>query len=301
LAATQAALGRFYHNSKRWSEAETQYRQSLESRHALLSAKPTDSDLQYHVADSHFFLGGLYYATGRLEQAIEQFRAARTIHMKLHRTDAARTAFIVGLGRSSAHLGNALRDRGDVEDSLQYFEQAIGLLASATEKGHNRAAAYLAVAYVERSESFARLERHAESEQDWRLAFQMDLARMWRSQLERAEKLAQAGQHALAAHKAGRLTNEKPSQNKSVQALRFYSLARIYAIGVSAAQHDQRLDEGDREKLSASYAEQAIEHLNRAREAGHFAGPANRQQLNENPEFDPLRSLEAFQQLQRHW
>jgi hypothetical protein len=149
--------------------------------------------------------------------------------------------------------------------------------------------------YLERSESMARLRRQAESEQDWRQAFQLDAWRSWRSQLERAEKLARAGQHAWATDKVVRLAKEK--QSSSNAGPRYFTMAGIYALSVSAVRRDEMLAEGDRTKLADRYAGQAMRRLGQARKAGFFKDPTKVEQLRTDPKFESLSTIDAFQKL----
>jgi serine/threonine protein kinase/tetratricopeptide (TPR) repeat protein len=295
IASTQSILGRLYRNWKRWDEAETFYRQALELRMALLRTQPDEAERKYEVADSHYWLGGMYYATDRLEEAEQQLRAALAIQQELHGADSARTSFTVALGRTQLHMGRCVRDRGAPDASLEHLDAAIELLKSAAEKDHKRAALFLGGAYLSRSESLARLGRQAESEQDWRLAFQLDPTASWRNQLERAEKHASSGQHARATDTVDRLAKEKESNNKSTAGTRYFAMAGIYALSIPAALRDDTLAENTRSQLADEYTRQSLRWLGEAHRVGFFKNPARAEQLRDDSKFDAIRSLDPFQ------
>src|SRR5262249_20934686 len=75
-----------------------------------------------------------------------------------------------------------------------------------------------------------------------------------------------------------------------------YDAACVYALSSSAREDANRLP-GEWQAIAAGYAARAVALLDRARQAGHFADPANLKDLVSDRDLDPLRSRADFRLL----
>lgn len=295
VAATHMVIGRFYRyhdEPAQRQQAEHSYRQALDIRLAMHQEDPQDLGLQSDVADSHFWLGGLYYLTDDLDQAERHLQAALGLRQRLHSARPQYTLYSVELGRILAYLGNIARDGGQLEQSLEHYTQAIGLLKSASDKEHRRATSFLASAKLDHAEALTRLGKHEQGQAEWSQACELDTSVFWRNSLARAEKLARAGDHLLASGKAFLLAKER-----SISSGRRFALAAVYALSAAAAHKDRQLDPAQREKLAADYAARAVALLAKAYANGYFQKAENLQRLKSDRRLDPLRAEEEFQKL----
>lgn len=107
----------------------------------------------------------------------------------------------------------------------------------------------------------------------------------------RALQRANAGQYKAAAAEADELLAQPDLQPPTL-----FMLARAYGEAIAGARRDDRLDEGDRSRMTTGYASQAVDSLRRAAAAGYFADPMQMRQLDDDSQLVPLRSTEAFRE-----
>ncbi len=76
-----------------------------------------------------------------------------------------------------------------------------------------------------------------------------------------------------------------------------FVLARSFAASSASSREDPTLTPDDRAQLAKEYADRALDMLEKARQLGYFANPANREKLRTDRELEPLRARPDFREV----
>jgi serine/threonine protein kinase len=331
LAMTHHQLGAFAQSGGRQAEAETHYDRAVAIRTRLLREQPQDEKLRFGLAQDYENLGLMYAAGGRLDEAALPAVAASTLGLLgspsglgpllaasalfSGRADKAATAFreveaLLGplIGHSPDGEAYALVLAGGYvnwtyapgatdrpHEMLPRLDRAVGLAEDVLRREPHYDLARLTAhhAHARRAE-FYQVQGHwpeAVTEWDRVVALDQDSER-WADRVHRAGALAQAGNHARAAAEAQAL-----AADPAVSADGQYDLASAYAVSIRAARSDARLPSAERPRLAEHYAAHAVALLRKLQGRGYFKNAAHVGWLSGDPEWQPLRGREDFQQL----
>src|SRR5262249_3276552 len=173
------------------------------------------------------------------------------------------------------------------QDAVGWFGKAIQELEPVLQKAQGNPAGrlYLVNSHWGRAMTLDRLGRLAEALQDWERAVELDTGknRDWLG-MQRALTAPRLRNPAAAATAAQALSRRKLSGPL------LHALARTYALASSAARQDAKLPAPDQHRLAEQYAAAAVQLLTRAHAAGHFKAPADRADLEQHRDFNPLRA-----------
>ncbi len=298
LASTLGNLANLYaeaDDKERDQEALAAYQAALEIRTRLTRQYPDRPDFQNDLAVTHQNLGAWYSVRGKTAEAEKCFRDALGLYERLVSKFPQTTRYVLQQAATWANLGHLLCELNRSEESLQYSQAAAAALNAAGDLDRNLVPVREALrnAHWARAEALSRLGKHAEALADWNKALEVSSdADRDRLRLGRAEAFAHTGDHTQAAAEAQSLV---PTAGDFGPIL--YRLAVILAMASARAGEDTALPSAERHQQSEHHAAAAVEILQRARGAGWFRQPVERQRLGEEPAFAPLRPREDFQKL----
>jgi serine/threonine-protein kinase len=135
-------------------------------------------------------------------------------------------------------------------------------------------------------------EQAALAREQGRLALeQRDLARQ---QQERAEKILEIAMGAVNEFSQVIKEGKRMAEARSNPGFLLFKLACAFSRAATIIQSAGDLPEQDRAKLSARYADRAVDLLTTAAQLGFFTDFANREKFKEAKELDPLRPRLQF-------
>jgi tetratricopeptide (TPR) repeat protein len=230
-----------------------------------------------------------------VREAERSYQAALVLWKELAVAYPEQLEFVVGIGGSYGNLGDLVRDRGEPESALTWYDQAVRTLGEVLrhEPRHAQARLFLHNSYAGRADALARLNRLAQADSDWDRAIGLGRGSEGDAiRLARAIAWARAGDHARAVAEADALNHVETIPPGE----RGYNLACVLALASAAIRADSKLTAADRTVRAKALAARAIEQLGHARTAGWFREPAKVSSLRENSAFIPLRSHRGFQE-----
>ncbi len=211
--------------------------------------------------------------------------------------------YAVSLASSYRTKADGLRDGGQALESLDWYGRGIRLAEDVLkrEPRHAEAREVLSTSYWGRALALSkRLLRHKEALPDWERALAHDdgdYGDEIRAHL--AITYARLGDHARAAADMRAVEDRAAAERKAVKPRASHVMAYAYALASSAAADDTRLATTERARLSAEYADRAVQVFRRLHAQGHFKQPEQVEDLRHAPEFEGLRRRDDFQQLLR--
>jgi WD40 repeat protein/serine/threonine protein kinase len=109
-----------------------------------------------------------------------------------------------------------------------------------------------------------------------------------------AHDLVMGGQYREAVAEA-----EAAAESDHAGSTAIYNAACVLSLASAAAQRDESLDEGDRQRDSARFAERAMALLMRSDSMGFFKDVRNVDHIQVDTDFDPLRGRDDFREFLR--
>lgn len=91
----------------------------------LARRQPDDPDTQIELANSHFFVGYVYWERGDLQQALRQFEFVLPIVGRLRAADPTNTLWLVESGYAYTNLGRVLELQGSLPSALRAYEEVM--------------------------------------------------------------------------------------------------------------------------------------------------------------------------------
>ena len=104
------------------SEAAKVFRESLVMAKELAARNPEDPDLQFELAQSHFWVGYAHWRGRELDAALEQFEAYRDISEKLVESDPENPVWKRELAYSYSNLGQTFEEQGRLVEASRALE-----------------------------------------------------------------------------------------------------------------------------------------------------------------------------------
>jgi serine/threonine-protein kinase len=295
LAGSHHNLGVLLWFVKRLKEAEAEYQRALAIQQRLTTDYPTAPEHRRDLAVTYSSLGYLYFTGNRFPEAETAYQEALAIQQKLTTEFPTATEHAVRHAGMLCNLGNLRVSQGQPAAALDLAAQALRTLEGVLRRAPADAIAreFLRNVYWLRTEALFQLRRHGETVQacDHLLAFG---AGPWRNPAgwRRALSLAHLGQYPQAAAAVEELLKAGTLSPDTV-----LEAARVYSLLAAAARKDDKRPAAERDQLADRHAARAVAFLARARTAGRFQDPAQVENLNKDPDFEPLRSRPEFQKL----
>jgi tetratricopeptide (TPR) repeat protein len=239
------------------------------------------------LAGSHNDLGNLLDDLGRRDEAEKAYRSALALWEKLAEQFPAVPDYAMNLGGGYCNFGQLVRDQGQPEAALSWFDKAIDRVQTVLAKDQRLASARLTLcnAHWNRALVLTRLNRHVEAVRDWDRAIELDEGSMRNLlRLGRAGCLAQTGEHVRAVAEANALT-----EGKDVPGPTLYDAACVYALAAASVKDDA--------KLSEQYAGRAVGLLRQAQKTGYFKQSANIAHMKKDSDLRALRTRSDYRDL----
>jgi serine/threonine protein kinase len=287
LANIHNNLGLVLRDLGRRAEAEAEYRAALAIQEKLAADFPAVPGYRHDLAAAHGNLGNVLRDQAKYPEAEAAQRAALAIDEKLAADFPAVPNYRVSLAGSYINLGLVFHDRGESPAALDWYAKAIPLLEGVLDQDSRNAMArqFLRNAHWYHAEDFRRLGRPVEAIPHYDRALSMDDgSRRSAIRLDRADAVAQTGDHARAVAEAEELT-----RGDKVSSGTLYYAAGVYALASAAVKDDAPRQE--------SYGAQAVALLRRAQAADYFKGGSHIDELKTDADLAPLRERADFQVL----
>jgi tetratricopeptide (TPR) repeat protein len=175
-AEHHAKLGILLTEIGRRTEAETHQNEALALRIKLLADFAADPEYPLILALSHSTRGLWLADLGQWDEAELEHRKALNRRLNGVKLAPMRSDRQIELAVSNVSLGNLTRDRGEPQQSLDWYSKAITAMGAM----HARESRYVPVrdllrdAHSGQARAFDRLGRYAEAVQDWDQAVKLD-------------------------------------------------------------------------------------------------------------------------------
>lgn len=298
LAQVHRALAQALQRQFQFGEAETHLHTAISLYTELVQSYPQDRQLQADLSQALLYRAINAHTQDQTKEAEEQYRQLIAFMDERKAAHAGNPEFNAVLARAWANLGTLLHASGRADEALPCLAQTFSIAAP-----HNPRTPWeheLRNAQRDAQATRARIldeqGRKDEAIEAWDQA--IDFARgtpyFGNFQLTRIGTLARHGDYLAAQAALGDLLGNKPPP----PAL-FYDVACIHALCARAALVDATMPTEEREARANEFAQQAVELLRKAREAGFFLDPNQRTNFARDPDLDPLRDRPDFQDLAR--
>jgi tetratricopeptide (TPR) repeat protein len=254
LATTQMNLGIVY-LGKSWNErAATALEEARGIYGRLVQGRPNALPEDLQfLARSHALLGVAYCRANRTEKAEEVQQQALRIFQTLAQEHPDVVEYAYDVGRCRMELGLTADRGGRPEVALAEYAEAIEILEKAVGKGYLKAR-----------------------------------SQILNARIARAALSSERGDHGRATEEVEALLRQE-----DVGALHVYGAACAFSRASAAANHDTKLSRTDRNRVSARYADRAVDYLREAVAKG-FRRPCV---IKEDRDLDPLRARDDFLKL----
>jgi serine/threonine-protein kinase len=307
LARACRSLGLFYGVSGRFTDALGPYRKAQEMFERLAREHPMVVAHHAGLANVLSNLGNVYYLTGQYKEAEEAYRLALARQQDLARNHPTVPAYQAGLASTHNNLANIYKDSGRLAEAVTAVQQALTLLEQLA-KAHPQVTdntVLLAGSYQHLGELLRDQDKPVDA-LEWYGKGATLLEGVLKKEprhaeaahylcdgcLGRAVALARLRRHAEALQAADAWVEKKGLSGDAL-----YDLARVYALCVARTEGEP----ATADKQIEQHATRALDFLQRARSAGFFSSPANRESWKRDRDFDPLRTRPDFKKLVAGW
>ncbi len=284
-------------------DAYDAYHQALDIRKRLAADHPLRPDFQQALGSSYHILGLRLTAMGKKTEAEESYRQALKIRSKLAGDFPTRPLYQSDLARTLNNLAFILEDLGYKTAALGAHRDGVAVNRKLTKNFPARldfqedlgksliSLAFLCRDMKDYAESRKLLE---EAVPHWQalLKAQPKNPKVSRSAKiavsHLAETLLLMKDHAALARTAADLPRLSPESWQEQ-----HKAARFFAQAATLVQADDKLTQEQRNSLAKTYADRTVQLLQQAVQKGFN----NRQLLETDPRFDPVRSRDDFRKL----
>jgi serine/threonine-protein kinase len=299
LTTNYLQLGLLYFQTGRLPPARTCFEKAAVLQEALRREYPTKPAYRDILAQARNNLAGVLERSGDLEAAEALLRAAVGDWEVLVKDFPTVDPYAVQLGIAYTSMGNMSRTAGQTSEALARYAKAaevLGRLAGRKEP-HAQARQLLAKVHNERAVILTAQGRHAEAVAAWDAVLPLvDGADRDRARLFRAAALIHQGEYARAAAEADDLARRKDGGAELL-----VGAACVHAQVAAAVRGKGGLSQDEQKQMAERHAVRAVALLRAALEAGFSTGQVRIDQLRKNPDLEPLRSRQDYQQLLREW
>jgi tetratricopeptide (TPR) repeat protein len=293
LASTLIHLGRLVQIDKA-QQAQKYFERALDLSERLV-VEQADVEHQADLANACNALGQMVRPEDP-EDAQRLHRQAVKILQRLAGQHPEEPGYRIDLAGACYNLAHALRDGGDPEGALPWYDRAIKEIARLKDRGSSaEARAVLSAAHWGRAEALGKLGRHRDSLPDFEKALALSEPENHHLiQLDRAFALAKAGQHGEAMTDVDSLL-----KGKGVGGRTLFNLACVTALAARALARDEARPLAVRAREADRLAVRAVELLERAHLAGLFRDADPRKNLENDTDLDYLRDRDDFKRFVR--
>jgi serine/threonine-protein kinase len=300
-------LGLLYASANRPKDALAAYREALAVRALLVRDEPDSAVHRRGLAWSHHNSGLVLVKMEQLPEAEQAERTALKIRREVVNSKNSVLQDRINLAASLLQLGEVLEQRKQGKSALSEYNEAVTSLTELRKakpasrniqkilaQGLGRRGRLL-LSLDQPGQALADAQRAAELGEgiDWLLALGIRGQAVQRL-AEQALERARGGEYQPAMDLVNKLAGEKGEPR-----VLWVKLARTAACSSAAVRKDEKLAAGERDKRAQRYGDRAVELLTRAQAAGHFADTVNRQSLQTDADFAPLRNHPGFRALLR--
>jgi tetratricopeptide (TPR) repeat protein len=294
----QMMLSSSLHNLGGMYQAEHYYDRAIGLYSQMVRDYPQMVDIRVKLAESNLMLGLLYFRTQQHAKAVAAYQKADAILGPLVREHADVPEYALSLAGLYINWGCLLaQGKGQVQAMQERYRQAAQLADAVLqqEPRHLIARERSSEAHGGLAQAYEKSGRWAGAVKEWDLVVKLADGESYqvKCQVNRAVALVRSGDHDRATAEASSLTRGRCTQDDR------YNLACVYSLAMGAARADGRLPTAGRTALADQYGIQAMRLLKPLQKEGYFQGPAHGKLLQEDSDFDCLRSRGDFQELQR--
>jgi tetratricopeptide (TPR) repeat protein len=272
------------------AEALADYREAVGRQEQLVREFPAEDDYLLDLAVTYHSLGALREALGDKTEATRCFESIARLFKSLP-PGSRRVALFANT------LAHKLWLSGKSQETLDWENRVIDWLKAGLRQGSlsdaQRTVA-LPNAYFVRGGLLAELGRHKQAVEDFDRALAAGLGPPSDvpCRLTRAASLARLGDHKRAMAEV-----ETLAANSQASPDVLCNLAGVCALSAEAVRRDTGLPSAQRDTLAERYGARAVALLAKAKAAGFFKNPANRQELKNDPDLQALRTRDDFKKL----
>ncbi len=277
------------------SDAAAALRQAVDIYEKLAAGSPTVVEYRRLLATSRNSLGGVLYEWGKHAEAKPEYRQSLDIMEKLAIDFPNDSRFEVEFGGCYCNFGNLVRDSGQPEAALGWFQKAIARLEPVLAKESRlvQARQFLRNSHWGRAQALDALGRHAEAVREWERALELDdghdteflRSKLAESRLRRFRKDKDAAGCLAAAAEYEAL--------KRTDAGALYDAACNRAVCAAVILEDPKTPGADAPRLAKEQADLAMAWLHKAVAAGF----KDAEHMKQDKDLDVLREREDFKKL----
>jgi len=276
------------------------YRRAIEINRKLIEEQPADLRRRGVLAENLNNLG-LLTAPAEPDRADAAYsEAAAQLDFAMRENPSRRC--VISLSSLLSNWGNLAVRRGRTELAFQRFERGLALVEDVLKR--EPADTFLRYSALNlhgsRANLLALLGRHAEAVADWDRVIELNDEPADRTafRLSRIMALVRTNDYPRGIAEAQDMTRT-PAASNALTGGDLYNFACIFGLAAAAARDDNRLDPSERQRLADSYADTALDSLERAAGLGFFIDPKLREHARQDPDLAPLRGRAEFSKLVR--
>jgi serine/threonine protein kinase len=277
-------------------EAITACQLSVDLNERLLNAQPNTVEPRRRLASTLNNLGLLYSGNNQHEKAEEAYRKSLAHKESISRDYPQVVLFQVELAGAYGNLATHIRMRSP-EEALEWGSRAAIILERVLQKDNRYVEARMALfdTLMGRAYAFRRLDRLEEARKEWMRAIEISEKESHiNMRLYRPIILNFLGDHDRATSECETMVANGLTQGPNLKLF-----ASVYSLASAIVGSDSRLNPNERKDRVDRYGGRAVELLRQAKSVGHFKTPAQRADVREHKDFDPIRSRSDFQTLLR--
>ena len=257
---------------------------------------PRHSEARHALAAVLTNLGSLRASQEEWDLAERELGEALVYFQQLVKQNPETEHYRLGFSTAAFTLGVVLGEQQRLSESSQRFELAIQHLDNLWEQSPDRPGiqGLLADAHRQLAQTLDKLPgQRAAAVQQWQQACELapaDARQETQSQLARS--LIRQGNLEEGIALADELSQDAASSAETK-----YGVARAFSVAAAQVLGEKSEPAADRQEQADRFVESALAGLQAAQQAGFFDDPQAVKQLQEEPDFEPLRSRPEYQQL----
>ena len=277
------------------TEAEATCRQAMEIAEKLVAEFPASPGFVDLLSATRSTLGIILSKQGRHLDAQVPLRMAFESQEKLAAELPSQLQYAVAAGGGLNNFGDSIRNNGDPEGALEWYEKAAARLTAVVEAAPKMANArnFLCLSHWKRASALDALGRHADAVFDWERALEFDdgTSKVVLSSAiaESRMRMCQKGKDATGCIAAA--TQFESLMGTDVDGL--YNAACYRAVCASVVLEDPKTPAADADRLAKEQADLAMAWLHKAVEAGYD----NVEHMKPDADLNALRERDDFKKL----
>jgi tetratricopeptide (TPR) repeat protein len=290
-------LAQVHHAADQQTHAQQACEEAIRIQEPLTQQFAAVPHYRSDLARAYHQLGIILLAQKKRDSADKAFLKELDLWQRLAAAHSEEPEFLLGLGSCCYFLGMEAGAAKHAEEALAcWYTKVVRVLAPKPTLSADISVT-LRNAYWKRAQTHVSLRQFKEALADWEQTLELAAKseRAW-FRLYRAETLARAGDHSVAAAEAADLARKA---GKSGEAL--FRLAKLLALAATAATQDARVNMEGRHRLANKYAAEALTLLKACQGVGYFKVTSARAQLQNDPDLAAVRELQDYQKWTASW